>query len=489
MNAQLMSIKADTGTVIFYPGEDEPRAGDWLAFQEAGTSDGLVTQIIGIESATYPGSAEAALQEVLERASAEKHIVVDREPALVDLKRVKLATAKLRARLVNGRWEPWNGFVTSRNVRLQRVPLDDVLAQVAPAGARAIELGTVERSGTAESVPFVVDARMFDKINVIAGNKGAGKSHTAKKIALGLAALRAPVLVFDPNREYVALPGAEVAAIGAGFSLSLGEVGFACLMSVIDAVFPMTETARANLDYYGPRFVQEQMQQRGFASIEYLIRKADAGGFGGGDLVARAIAERLEKVRGMRLFADRPTRQSLMGSLQTMGEHGGILVLDLAALKPRVQKGVAAGINRILERFCEDERAAGTRRFPFCLFEEAHLYVDDDDIMNIVTRMRHLGMTAFFVTNRPDRLPDAVISLVDNLVMLNLGSKGDVRAVAKSALADSETLEAFAVTLPPHYALVTGAVTRRFPVVVHIGALPAGTIPTGVTQSFWDRVA
>jgi hypothetical protein len=489
MNAQVLSIKGDTMETIFYPGSDEPRPGDWIAVTE-GDEGGLIVQVISVGSASYPGAGEAALQELLERAQAEAHVVINREPGLADLKRVKLAVCKIRARLApDGRWSPWNGWATTRNVQLRRVPLREVVDHVSRPQARQIVLGSVERADSDESEPFVIDAQLLDKINVITGNKGTGKSHGGKITALGLAGLGAPVLVFDPNREYAALPGARIAPLGAGFALSLGEVGFPCLMSVIDSVFPMTETARANLDYYGPRFVAEQMQQRNFANLEYLIAKADAGAFGGGDLVARAIAERLTKVRGMRLFADRQTRQSLLGTLQDIGEHGGIFVLDLSALRPRVQRGVAAGINRVLEHFCEDERAAGTKRYPFVFYEEAHLYVDDEDILNIVTRMRHLGMTTFFVTNRPEKLPEAVMSLVDNLVMLNLGSKGDVRAVAKSALTDIETLESFAVALPPHYALITGAMTRRLPIVVHIGPLPAGTPATGVTQSFWDRVA
>jgi uncharacterized protein len=489
MNAQVLAIKGDTIEAIFYPGPGETRVGDWIAVTETDGS-GVIAQVIGVGSATYPGAAEAALQELLERAQAEAHVVVDREPGLADLKRVKLANAKIRARVrPDGQWLAWNGWVTTRNVQLRRVPLREVVDHISRPVARQIAIGTVERGEGDEIEPFAIDALLLDKINVITGNKGTGKSHDGKNTALGLVGLRAPVLVFDPNREWSALPGARVAALGAGYALALGEVGFSCLMSVIDSVFPMTETARANLDYYGPRFVQEELQQRNFATLGYLIQKAEAGDFGGGDLVARAIAERLTKVRGMRLFGDRPSRQSLLGTLQDIGEHGGILVLDLSALKPRVQRGIAAGVNRILERFCEDEREAGTKRYPFVFYEEAHLYIDDDDILNIVTRMRHLGMTTFFLTNRPEKLPEAVMSLVDNLVMFNLGSKGDVRAVAKSALTDSETLEAFAIALPPHYALMTGAVTKRFPIVVHVGPLPTGTPATGVTQSFWDRVA
>jgi DNA helicase HerA-like ATPase len=206
-------------------------------------------------------------------------------------------------------------------------------------------------------------------------------------------------------------------------------------------------------------------------------------------MVARAISERLAKVRHMGIFANKPSKTSLMTSLTEIGEHGGLIVFDLSALAPRAQRGVASGLNRIIERFCVDEKAAGTKRYPFVFFEEAHLYVENDDVLNLVTRMRHLGLTSFFLTNRPELLPNAVMSLVDNLFMLNLSSSTDVRAVAKSVLTDQATLEGFAIALPPHHALVIGRVTERFPLVVHIAPLPAGTPASGITQSFWDRVA
>lgn len=488
LNAQLVQLSADTAEIVFHPGSEELRPGEWLECIEP-NGEGLALQVIGVSTATYPGAAEAALQQVLESAASYKNVLIMREEGMIDLKRVKLAKAKVRRRVRNGRWLPWNGWITTRNVRLRRVPLAELIARVSSESDKKITIGTLEHADSAQSALFGFDARLIDKLSIVAGNKGHGKSHLSKLIAGGLMRLHAPCIVFDINNEYTTLPGAQVARIGGGYTLALHEVGFPTLMSVIDAVFPMTETARANLDHHGPRFMAEQVRTHRFATIEYLIDKAEAGDFGGGEMVARAITERLQKVRSLSLFASGRPTTSLWATLQNIGERGGILVFDLSALRPRIQKGVAAGINRILENFCENEKKNGTKRYPFVFYEEAHLYVDADDLMNIVTRMRHLGMTTVFVTNRPGMLPEAVMSLADNLFLLNLGSHPDVRAISKSVLTDSETLEHFAITLPPHYALVTGAVTGRLPLVVHIAPLPSDIPASGVTQSFWDRPA
>ena len=63
-----------------------------------------------------------------------------------------------------------------------------------------------------------------------------------------------------------------------------------------------------DLDHLGPRFMAEQVRTHRYATIEFLVDRAEAGGFGGGEMVARAISERLQKVRGLGIFAPgRPT--------------------------------------------------------------------------------------------------------------------------------------------------------------------------------------
>jgi DNA helicase HerA-like ATPase len=57
---------------------------------------------------------------------------------------------------------------------------------------------------------FYIEGQDLEKVNVVTGVKGSGKSHLAKVILLQLIEQGAPCIVFDINREYIHLPKAEV---------------------------------------------------------------------------------------------------------------------------------------------------------------------------------------------------------------------------------------------------------------------------------------
>src|SRR5438093_2256368 len=106
LNAQILKLGGDTVDILHYPGVDELLPGDVLEACEAEGS-GLVIQIVSTSSASYAGAAESAMQEVLETAATEKYDLINREQGLPDLKRMKLATAKIRRRIRGGAWQPW----------------------------------------------------------------------------------------------------------------------------------------------------------------------------------------------------------------------------------------------------------------------------------------------------------------------------------------------------------------------------------------------
>jgi hypothetical protein len=120
-------------------------------------------------------------------------------------------------------------------------------------------------------------------------------------------------------------------------------------------------------------------------------------------------------------------------------------------------------------------------------FREAHFYTSPEEILNLITRGRHLGLTTFFITNTPAQLPEVVFRQIDNMVCTGLGHSGDLRTVAKSALSDEDTLQSLAVGLRMTEALIVGRLTAGFPLVVEINALPDGFPATGFTRSFWDQ--
>jgi DNA helicase HerA-like ATPase len=147
-------------------------------------------------------------------------------------------------------------------------------------------------------------------------------------------------------------------------------------------------------------------------------------------------------------------------------------------------------VNRTIETICETEGGdQGQGRYPFVFFEEAHFYVSKEAILNIITRGRHIGMGSVFVTNTPQDLPDSVFRQLDNLLLLALTHRDDIKNVSKNSFTDEDTIESFATRMPEFHALVMGNVTQRYPLVLRIDALPANVPATGRTRSTWDRFA
>jgi uncharacterized protein len=483
VNGQIIEVKGRDVRVAYHPSSGEPRAGDALLLEPRGSAGpAVVVQVIGYDSAGYPGDKEVALGELLESAIAERHDVVQGEPALVDLKEIKVARCKIRKLVRSGKWVDWDGHIPSRNVRINPISGDELLRQVLPHDPRnPVELASYR------GAPVPLEARAFDKVNVLVGNKGTGKSHTAKLIVEALRVLTAPCWVYDINREFINLPSADVIRVGDNFKLSLAEVGFSFLMAVIEDLGPLQETSRGAFENVGPRLMNDEIKKTGFATVEYLEEQAGMGHFHSNDMVNQAIETRLRMVRRSGLFATTPDSESLVDRFWRIAQEGKFLVFDLAELPPRRLRALTRGLNRRLESICNEERKNGRGRFPFVFLEEAHFYTSPEEILNLITRGRHLGLTTFFITNTPAQLPEVVFRQIDNMICTGLGHSGDLRTVAKSALSDEETLQSLAVGLRMTEALTVGRMTAGFPLVVDINPLPDGFPETGVTRSYWDQ--
>jgi DNA helicase HerA-like ATPase len=488
VNGQVIQIKGSDIVIAYHPEGGEPRPGDALLLTERGGSasnDGLVVQVIGHDSAGYPGDREAALAELLEAAIADRHQIVHGEPAMVDLKEIKLARAKIRKIVRDRRWHDWDGSIPTRNVDVSDLPTDMLLDNVTPKRP-TFPVGLARYRGS----PIVFDAPDLDKVNALVGLKGSGKSHSAKLLLAELVRLGAPCWAFDINREFVDLPGADAIRVGVNYQLRLDEVGFPFLMAVVDDMNRLTDVSRGAFEHTGPRFIEQEVQRRGIATIGYLLDRAEQGAFHSNDMVNTAIETRLRMVRATGLFADDPAAESLSQRFDRIAAAGGFLAFDLAEIPLGRLRALVRGLNRRLDAVCEAERQSGRGRYPFVFYEEAHFYAAPEEILNLITRGRHLGITTFFVTNSPGELPEVVFRQLDNLVVTGLSHSADLRTIAKCSLSDEETLQSLAVGLRPTEALVIGRLTRGFPLVVDIDNLPAGWPPTGATRSFWtDRGA
>jgi hypothetical protein len=179
MNAQVIQIKGRDVVLAYHPQGGEPRIGQALRLQERiphGHNDGLVAQVIGYDSAGYPGDREVALAELLETAVAQRHDVVQGEPALGDLKEIKLARCKIRKMVRGDDWLDWDGTIPSRNVRVTPIGAGELLAHVAVEDpAHRLNFASYE----GQRVAF--DAALLDKVNALVGFKGVrqGAQHEA----------------------------------------------------------------------------------------------------------------------------------------------------------------------------------------------------------------------------------------------------------------------------------------------------------------------
>ena len=377
---------------------------------------------------------------------------------------------------------PWDGHIPTRNVEIRAIEPAVLLANVMPPVA-----SFPMHFATYDGVGFSLEASLLDKVNAVVGDKNSGKSHTAKHIVHSIARHGAPIWVFDVNREFVDLPGAVPIRIGDNYRLSLAEVGFPFVMALVDEMNPLQDVSRGAFEHNGPRFVQQEIDASGFATIGHMLERAERSNFHNNEMVNRAIETRLRMLERSGLFESDPSAQSLADRFDDAVANGGFLVFDLAEQRMGSLKAITAascdgsrrsartsgGRAGIATRSCFSRRRTYTPRLP--------------GILNLITRGRHLGITTVYMTNSPSELPDVIFRQLDNLIVTGLSHSADLRLIAKSALSDEDTLESIAVGLGQSEALIVGRLTSKFPLVVEIDPLPAGFPTTGRTRSFWDH--
>ncbi len=521
MNVQIKQIKGDIVELLFNPKEEDLRVGDNLSIWEAGGRDGLIVQIIEFRTVTYPSLVLELLEMTAETPDAVPSGLFQLyQRTLPEIGNLKLAIAKIR-KLVLSRpsrmdnkgydfvpdahvWDQWDGWIPTRAVVVERTRDDEVFANCLSDYGHLLRLGQ-----TPLGRDFLIEGQNLEKVNIITGVKGAGKSHLAKVILLRLIEQGAPAIIFDINREYIHLPAhrfnprtgrAEKKGVihleaGGNLKLSVPQFGLAPLMTLLSK-YGLPEVSAMHFENRVARLLEEirAWQSKGkkppFLGLDQLIQMAEAGEFapgsGAAEVVNSAIRSRLEALRHIGIFARSAEEAvSLYEYYEQIGD-GGALVIDVSALNNVARSGLVQAILEMIRAICEKEIASGTDRFPFVFFEEAHLYVARASIDYIVTRARHLGITSFFVTNMITGLDETVLRQADNLFILNLPFEDDVRHVARCAIIDYESLAAFVRRLRGFHALAIGKVTGGYPLLFRVDDL-AGIHTAGETKLFFKR--
>jgi hypothetical protein len=506
MSIQVNQVRGDIVELIFNPREEDLRVGETLRLQDRNTGEGLVVQVVAFRMVTYPsliqeqlqlaiGNAQSLAPEILTYLSEAQDTLQELEPS--EVRNLKVAISKIR-KLTGHRWDQWDGWIPTRDVEVNRITDQELFDNCITDLGNPLHLGETLRER-----PFYIEGHYLEKVNVITGVKGSGKSHLAKVMLLELIHAGAPCVVFDLNKEYIHLPKHEVDPLSgrvrrqgilhlkAGENLKLGvrQFGLSPLVTMLTK-FGLPEVSAMYFENRMSRVLQEAWyhEQQGrkvpFIGIQHLLEMADELEFSPNEVVSAAIRSRLEAARNTGVFAERPEEATSLQAEYDKIRQGGALVIDISSLTNLSRQGFVQAIIDILREICEREIQRGTACFPFVFFEEAHLYISRNTIGYVVTRSRHLGLTCFFVTNMVSGLDETVLRQVDNLFLLNLPFDDDVRHIGKSAIVDQETMASFVKRLRRHHALILGDVTHQYPIIIKVKELK-GIHTAGETQYFF----
>jgi hypothetical protein len=502
MSIEIKQVAGDIVEVIFNPKEEDIRIGENLCILEKESGQGIIVQVIEFKTVTYPSLIQEQLQLVVSgEASLLPAFMAPLNPeALADVmpvKNLKIAIAKVR-KLTGTPWNQWDGWIPTRDVIITKTDDEELFTNCIADYGNPLHLGK-----TLRGKDFFIEGRTLEKINIITGVKGSGKSHLAKVLLLQLINHGAPAIVFDINREYIHLPkhvidettgqvlSPGIIHLQAGGNLKLGvrQFGLSPLITMLTK-FGLPEVSAMYVENRLSRLLEEMRQQekRGmrppFLGIEHLIQMAQNYEFSGSDVVNGAILSRLEAIRNTGVFASTPAEAFSLHDQYAQIREGGALVIDLSQLSNLARMGFVQAIIEIIREICEQEIIHKTDRFPFVFFEEAHLYINRNTIGYIVTRARHLGVTCFFVTNMVGGLDETVLRQVDNLFITRLPFDDDVKHIGKSALTDQQTMNSFVKRLRNHHSLVLGDATRHYPIIFQVDSLE-GINTAGETQFFF----
>ena len=511
--------------LLFNPRQVDLRVGETLTLRERETGRSVILQVIAFRSASYPSLAQELMQNLLGPEPLNAPLLEGLGyPYLVDpgdagnpllawrgeMGDIKIAQAKFRKSVPESQdqdspaaWEQWDGWIPARDVEVFLTDEAEVFANATRNAGHRLRLGR-----TMGAHDFFVEGQDLEKVNVITGVKGSGKSHLAKVILLQLIAQGAPCLVFDINREYIHLPkaggkqngGGDARGIihleaGGNFRLGVQHFGLQPLMTILQR-YGLPEVSALHFENRIARLWAEAealgtngSRKAPYIGLEQLIQMAEEGEFGGGSsamVINHAIRSRLESLRNTHIFARSASEAASLGTAYRQIREGGALVIDISALSNLAREGFVQAIIELVKDLCLSEIEHGTHRFPFIFFEEAHLYVSPRSIDYIVTRARHLGITSFFVTNMIHGLDEAVLRQADNLFLLRIPFEDDVRHVARSAATDFETMAAFVRRLRRRHALAIGTVTSHYPLIFDVDPLE-GVNTAGETRFFFQN--
>jgi uncharacterized protein len=326
----------------------------------------------------------------------------------------------------------------------------ELVRQLLRRGGPEIELGRLQR---VPELPAVIDVRGFNRHTFLCGQSGSGKTYALGGLLEQLIlATRLPLLILDPNGDHVNLgrtrEGVE-ADVAARYGTAaadvrtlyadppdgadplrirfkdLGVAGVAALLQ-LDPIADRRE-------YNGVVHALRATSDEGFPSIEAALAAFRASD----DEVLDRIRMRAENLGIDRMAAwAGPTGPSTRTIADVWQDRPRALIADTSGFEERRERITVAVA--VLEQLW----AARHDRQPLLLVvDEAHDVCPADPAdplqrlaVELFTRIagegRKYGIHLLLASQRPDKLPDNVLSQCDNLLLMRVNSAGDRASLA-----------------------------------------------------------
>jgi DNA helicase HerA-like ATPase len=470
----ILTIEGNRVTLVYNPSKESVKVGDNIVILDRADKRGVLVQVIEISVPELPGILLEIVRGEASSRAPEVHEPLGYADAKKAVERTQRAVAliMMEVELVDGElvFERWSGYAPTRDAEFLRASPSGVLRALRERrlGARGRAAGSlferpVAAGLDAEGGLFEVSAYDLQGLNLIVGTKGVGKSHLAKAMLLDLTGHRAGCLVFDVNDEYSRLdtgrdgrPKPELEGLfvklrpGGTLRFPLSDIEPEVLVNVMEAL-GLRDASSAEFSEAAEELGRDAL------SLETLRRRVERISQ---PHVRGAILRRLRMLEDTRLIDDSLPRGQLERVLSQLNE-GKTIVVNLKGLTKLAMRTAVQVLLSSLLSLLEARKLEPV----FLLAEEAHLYIDRADIEDLVTRMRHLGLWQFYVTNTPTSLPELLVRQADNLFCFRLSLPDDVKHVAPASGLEPGALQRLVTALPPKHFLAVGQATEGYPVI------------------------
>ena len=530
--AQLVSLTDGEGKFIYYPKKGDYgfdiEVGQVLYLRERGEDEipeevenGLIIQVVSLGTASYPQADTKSLFRLMLHVRATSIERNYNEPKEV-MDEFLMAEFKVRNSIVKGNWEPPSGDIVTRNVDIF-VLNPTILSQNIFVTSKNLNINLGDYHG--EPVRFFGGG--FEKINLVTGMKGGGKSHITKGIIAESLGSHMSAIIFDINNEYDGFEGGFNFVPGLNLKFRLDRLPLKTFIAMIDKLAPLSERAgiiaKANLG----RVIRSRTDNNRLVDLDTLragevVREIIPGNEPFHDNMRASYVSSMtaiasynlimtvteiqeeaqyltERIRNPTNSTNQPPAISSLRrvflNFELPNSDPTVSIFNIGGFPNYLQQTLVNLILETLKDICERQYenyladASRIPNYPTVYFEEAHMYMEPRVINELLPLIRHFGMNVFFITNTPAALPDSVFRLIDNLIMTRILNRKDIDQVKTCGLTDGDTIQGFATTLKKYHALLlsgqSGA-TSGFPLVFKVRDF--GLPPSGVTKSMWQAM-